>query len=124
MTFKLIIAGSRDLTGEAWRLLTWDAVNVACVNFGWEPTDILCGMATGIDKHGYDYAAEGGLVIHEHPANWDEHGAAAGPIRNREMAKHADGCIVIHHGSKGSRNMIQVAKDFNVQGLSIELKIF
>ena len=40
------------------------------------------------------------------PADWNRHGRAAGPIRNRQMAEYADELLLIWDGkSRGSRNM-------------------
>lgn len=41
----------------------------------------------------------------------DKHGKMAGPIRNLEMAKYADGLIAFWDGkSRGTRDMITKAK--------------
>jgi len=56
---------------------------------------------------GERWARTNGIKIKEMPANWNAHGKAAGPIRNREMATYADAAIIIWDGtSNGSRNMI------------------
>ena len=42
------------------------------------------------------------------PAKWDIHGKAAGPIRNAEMAKLADMCVLFWDSkSKGTKNMLE-----------------
>ena len=52
-----------------------------------------------------------------HPADWDKHGKAAGPIRNAEMAEVADALIAFWDGqSRGTANMISLAKS---KGLSV-----
>ena len=41
------------------------------------------------------------------PADWDKHGRAAGPIRNKQMADYADVLIAVWDGkSRGTKNMI------------------
>lgn len=57
------------------------------------------------------------------PADWETHGKAAGPIRNRKMAQEADILVLIWDGkSKGSANM---KKEANKLGkLVIEAKVF
>lgn len=53
-----------------------------------------------------------GLKEDPHPANWDLHGEAAGPIRNREMlACGADEVIVfLTRGSRGARDLADEAE--------------
>ena len=42
----------------------------------------------------------------EFPADWEAHGKAAGPIRNRQMAEYADALLLIWDGeSRGSASM-------------------
>jgi hypothetical protein len=50
--------------------------------------------------------------VKEFPANWVEHGRAAGPIRNGQMADYADALIAVWDGkSKGTGNMINQARE-------------
>lgn len=45
------------------------------------------------------------------PADWDAHGKAAGPIRNREMAQYGDALLLIWDGkSRGSASMLKEAR--------------
>lgn len=71
--------------------------------------EIVSGGAKGIDSCAKEFAMEHGLGYKEFPADWDKHGKAAGPIRNREMADYADALLLIWTGmSKGSMNMLKV----------------
>ena len=49
------------------------------------------------------------IPVNIFPADWKAHGKAAGPIRNRDMAKHADQ-VVLFPGGRGTENMYQEAK--------------
>lgn len=72
---------------------------------------IISGHATGADALGERYAQERGLPLDAHPADWNKHGRAAGPIRNAEMAEVADALIAFWDGqSRGTANMINLAK--------------
>lgn len=72
---------------------------------------IVSGTANGADKLGEKYAKEKDFKIKRFPANWDKHGKRAGYLRNEEMAKYADGCVVFWDGeSKGTKHMIDIAK--------------
>ena len=60
---------------------------------------------------GRRWAIENGIPIKEFPANWQEFGRAAGPIRNGEMADYADALIAIWDGrSRGTADMISRMK--------------
>ena len=110
---KVIIAGSRTIHDYAL------VVN-AMQRCGFNVTEVVCGMATGIDRLGEQWAIANGITVKEMPADWNRHGRAAGPIRNRAMAKYADAAVIIWDGkSRGSRNMvnemIRLGKPYFVQ---------
>lgn len=66
------------------------------------------------DSLGERYAQERGLAIERHPADWNAHGRAAGPIRNEEMAATADALIAFPlegQQNRGTYNMIALAKE-------------
>lgn len=98
---KLIIAGGRKdyvLTKEIQEVLT---------NNNLIPTEIISGGATGIDSCGEQYAKECKILLALFPAEWNTHGKAAGPIRNKKMADYADYLVAFWDGkSKGTKNMI------------------
>ncbi len=97
---KVIIAGSRTI--QDYKLVV-----TAMQRCGFTVTKVVCGMATGIDRLGEQWAIANGIPVKEMPADWNRHGRAAGPIRNRQMAEYADAAVVIWDGkSRGSRNMI------------------
>jgi hypothetical protein len=61
------------------------------------------------------YANENNIKIIEFPADWEKFGKKAGYIRNEEMAKYSDSCIVFWDGkSKGTKHMIELAKKYNL----------
>lgn len=97
---KVIIAGSRILSD-------YSLVTQAMKRCGFHVTEVVCGCATGIDRLGEQWARANNISVKEMPANWDRDGKAAGPIRNREMAKYADAAVIIWDGkSAGTRNMV------------------
>lgn len=70
------------------------------------------GRKFGADRLGEIYAKVNSRPIIEFPADWDEHGKVAGPIRNKQMADYATHLIAFpSKGSKGTRNMIKLAKE-------------
>lgn len=100
---KLIVAGSREIIDEEFVSGWLDKMNCA-LNI----SEVVSGTCRGPDTFGEDWARENWVHIKRFPANWDEFGRAAGPIRNREMAKYADVAIVfISQGSRGAKNMME-----------------
>lgn len=96
---KVIIAGSRII--KNYHLV---APHIEAAPF--EITEVVCGMAQGIDLIGKEWADRNGIPGKYFPADWKKHGMSAGPIRNMDMAKYADALILIWTGrSRGSRNM-------------------
>ena len=105
---KVIIAGTRykdkanKIPFDDFKLIV-EAVERS----GFEITEVVCGMAIGVDKLGEQWAIANNIPVKEMPANWNAHSKAAGPIRNRQMAEYADAAVIVWDGiSDGSRNMI------------------
>ena len=99
---KVIIAGSRD--GCPNRMLDY-----AVAQSGFRITELVCGMARGVDQQAHAWATIIGLPIKEFPANWDAYGRGAGPRRNRQMAEYADALIALPGGA-GTKNMVEEAR--------------
>lgn len=108
MTYKLIVAGSRDfedysVVKEAIRLFLRD-------NPIDGPVQIVSGGAQGVDRLGERYARDERLNLRVIPAQWKLYGRSAGPLRNKAMADYADGLVAVWDGvSKGTDNMINTA---------------
>jgi hypothetical protein len=102
---KTIIAGSRTITNLG---TIYKAVNGA----GWFITEVVSGMAKGVDSLGERWARENGVLVRQFPANWDHYGRKAGPIRNSQMADYSDALIAVWDGkSRGTKHMIYDAKN-------------
>jgi hypothetical protein len=102
---KVIIAGGREFTNYA---LVEEAIKIS----GFEISQIVSGKAKGVDTLGEVWALANNIPVEAFPADWSQHGRAAGPIRNRQMAEYADALIAIWDGeSKGTANMIQQARN-------------
>lgn len=111
---KLIIAGSRDFeihwTGIAAAIQLSDLLSE-------KVTEVVSGVAKGVDTAAIDFANEDWrqdyptcsyepIPVKLFPADWEAHGKAAGPIRNKQMAEYADALLLIWDGeSRGSANM-------------------
>lgn len=105
---RVVIAGGRKF--QDYELLKRKMDNLLS-RFNPEDIEIVSGCASGADTLGECYATERGIQIKRFPADWDNYGYAAGPIRNALMADYGTHCAVFWDGfSKGSHNMINVAK--------------
>jgi hypothetical protein len=110
---KVIIAGGRTITD-------YSLVLSALAESEFIPTEIVSGMAPGVDTLAIQYATENNLPLAEFHADWKKFGKAAGPIRNRVMAEHGEALIAIWDGeSRGTKNMIEEATK---RGLKVYVK--
>lgn len=101
---KVIIAGSRSIQDK-------DIVRKAIKDFPEEINEVVCGGCRGPDQIGKEWAEENDIDVKVFEPNWGEYGKAAGPIRNRKMAKYANALVAIWDGeSSGTKNMIKQAK--------------
>jgi hypothetical protein len=104
---KTIIAGSRNINN--YSLLCRVMKDVP-----WEITEVVCGKARGVDTLGERWAHEHGIPVKEFPADWDTHGKAAGPIRNKQMAEYADALVALRlNKSAGTTHMINTMIKMN-----------
>ena len=72
--------------------------------------DVIFGDASGVDALAKAYCIGHKLPFKVYPADWDKHGKAAGPIRNKQMVQGADIVIAFWDGeSKGTRSTIHEA---------------
>lgn len=103
---RVIIAGSRyfDDYKKMERL-------VLSVIGGMDDIEVVSGCCCGADRLGEKLAQMYGWSVKRFPANW-KLGKVAGLIRNAEMAKYADMCILFPvQGAKnsGTRDMYRKA---------------
>jgi len=105
---KVIIAGSRTITN--FQYVRW-VINRSFLARE-EITEIVSGHCLeGVDKLGEKYAETLDIPLKLFPADWNKYGRAAGPIRNKLMAKYADVLVAIWDGkSRGTKNMISEMK--------------
>ena len=108
---RIIIAGGRDFTDYDFLKKTLD--NVIQV----DDFEVVSGACRGVDTLGERYAQEKGLGMPKiFEADWDQYGRGAGPIRNEEMARYADGLVAFWDGeSRGTANMIKIAKRYGLE---------
>lgn len=110
--FTVIVTGSRDYVDDQ---KVFDELWGLWVNKTQGPFFIRHGdCPTGADRFASIWCEFGQADVYEikYPADWDAHGKAAGPIRNREMAQAgADLCLAFPLGeSRGTWNCVNECK--------------
>jgi hypothetical protein len=110
----LIVCGGRDYAPR-WPSYAW--LWSRCEAFG--ATGIREGGASGGDTVGRIWAQRTGMLLDTCHANWEAHGKAAGPIRNRFMLSRlpAPVGVLVFPGGRGTEDMVKAARD---AGLAVE----
>lgn len=68
---------------------------------------VIQGGARGADAIARTWAWKRGLLLINEPARWNEHGKAAGPIRNQLMLdKHKPDVCLAMPGGRGTADMV------------------
>jgi len=104
---RILVTGSRNWTNAQ---AVWAALNEQLTERG--PFTLVVGdCPTGADSIAWGWAFSNGLTAEVHHADWDVHGRAAGPIRNRAMVESgADLCLAFPLGkSPGTRGCMRLA---------------
>ena len=110
--YRLVVAGCRNYT-DYLRVSREIKKYIEELGSGYSII-IVSGCSNGTDALGERFADNHKLKVEKYPAEWNKYGRAAGPLRNAQMAKVADGIIVFWDGaSKGTKNMIESAKKEN-----------
>jgi hypothetical protein len=100
---KVLVCGSRHFQDYELLKRTLDAYTI---------TSIVEGEARGADLLGRRYGEENGLPVYRFPADWNQYGRRAGPIRNAQMVREGRPDMVIAFlapNSRGTQNMIDQA---------------
>lgn len=83
--------------------------------------EIIHGCARGADSLADRYALQYNVLAHPYPAKWDEHGRAAGPIRNQQMLDEGKPDLVVAFpGGRGTEHMIKIAQDAGIEVMKVD----
>lgn len=113
---RIIVCGSRtynlreQLEHEMNLIIEWEKP---------KELTIVTGAATGADTLAYNWANRHNYRTEQHPANWNKHGKAAGPIRNQKMLDLGADLVVgfldkPRNESRGTNHMLTIAENANV----------
>lgn len=110
MTYRVLVTGSRDWVDR----MSLYAM-LAKIHSEHEGMVVVHGdCPTGADRMAQDWADLMGVEAERYPANWDKHGRAAGPIRNRRMVKSKPKPVLclafIRNGSRGATGCADAAE--------------
>jgi hypothetical protein len=110
---RILVCGGRDF--DDWKTFCWAmAPFVNC-------DTIIQGGARGADTMAQEWAGWHERDIEHYHADWDKHGKAAGPIRNKQMLEEGDPDLVVAFpGGAGTRNMVEQARKAGVEVIEIE----
>lgn len=117
---RVLVTGGRDYADRATvrRTLRYLA---DCYIHGFRPEEVVLvhGGAPGADTLAAEEATALGWRVEAHPADWETHGRAAGPIRNKEMVAGAHYCLVFP-GGDGAANCRRLALNAHVPVIDIK----
>lgn len=103
--FRILVTGSRNWADRK-------AVREALLEtYTSDLVTVVHGGAQGLDRIAGEVAAELGLIVESHPADWNTHGKRAGIMRNLAMIERgADVCLAFPLGeSRGTRHCMGAA---------------
>ena len=106
---KVIIAG-----GQEYNPSDYEEKLVKLILDDLGATEVVSGGARGVDKWGECLGEQLGLAVSVFKAEWNKYGNPAGPIRNMQMAKYSDACILLT-GNRGTKDMYSCAKKLNLK---------
>ena len=102
---KILVTGDRKWSDP-------EAVERHLKQFG--ATSVIEGEAPGADTHARIAAQKNGWELFSFPADWNLHGRAAGPIRNRRMLAEKPDLVLAFHDdlskSVGTRDCVVCAR--------------
>jgi hypothetical protein len=108
---KVLICGGRDfdLKDEMFAFLD-------LINKDLQFTTVIEGDARGADKLAGEWAQARDIPVEKYPADWENHGKAAGFIRNKQMLDEGTPELVIAFpGGNGTANMVKQAREAGVK---------
>lgn len=109
--FNCVICGCRDFQD-------YDLLEEKCLFFLKNQLPDVCiisGGCSGADRLAEIFANKHNLQIKVINANWEKYGRSAGPKRNEEMVKLANGVIAFwDYKSRGTKSTINLCKKYNV----------
>lgn len=102
---RVLVTGGRNYADQR---VVWRALDQLQENGG--VAEVIHGCALGADALADAWATYYGIPAVRCPADWAQHGHAAGPIRNRLMILQHPDVVLAFPGGKGTADMVRQAK--------------
>lgn len=107
---KVLVCGDRNWKDKEYLFGILDGIREF-----YGTTQIIEGCARGADSLAEKWSFENYIPNRHFPADWDQYGKAAGPIRNRQMLKEGkpDMVVAFHaslNNSKGTKDMVNISR--------------
>lgn len=108
---KLVIFGSRPKYCPLTLNQQVELIHRSLVKFGLFPSEVISGLAQGIDSAAVICARDLGVPVKGFRPDWAAEPRAAGFIRNKQMAMYADAGLGLQWGnSSGTQHMIETMR--------------
>jgi hypothetical protein len=101
---RIGVTGGRDYNNETHVYSILDLHKRAIECLGLSMT-LVVGDALGADYIASQWAIERGVTFDKHVADWNEHGKAAGPLRNLKMINSGIDKLLAFPGGRGTLHM-------------------
>ena len=115
MSRRVGVTGGRDFTNEAMARRALEILKDGDI--------VVHGAARGADTLFAELATSAGYATEPHPADWGQHGKAAGPIRNQEMLKSGLDILIAFPGGRGTSHMTNICSEAGVAIVSFDTEI-
>ena len=110
---KLLVCGSRSITDLEWVGNQIETYILNDLQLSFSDITIIEGEAVGVDSIAKVWGQFRKCPIISMPADWSSYGRAAGIIRNEQMVKLCDNCLILWDGkSKGTKNDIDLCEKY------------
>ena len=107
---KVLVCGGRDFQDYGHLCRVLDFMH-GCIPV----REIIHGCARGADTLAGEWAEANRILVEKYPALWEEHGRAAGHIRNALMLSEGQPDMVMAFpGGRGTADMVRRAKQAGV----------
>lgn len=120
--YRILVTGTRAPLDEAQERLVADELRRAAE--GRTGVVVVHGACpTGVDAFVDELCRDLNIATESHPADWRQHGKAAGPLRNRAMVEAgAAVCLAFPLGpSRGTRGCATLARAADIETREVEL---
>lgn len=115
-SLRILVCGGRNFNDQQLLNETLYRISEDRTRWPFEGPTIISGMAKGADQLAAQWAKDNWLPLLEFPANWKEHGRAAGPIRNQQMlVEGKPDLVVAFPGGNGTAHMVKIAREAGVE---------